>query len=101
MSKRRTYTPEFKAAAVLAVLTGTKTAAEVCREHRIKPSLLTRWKQQFLAQADQIFRGDQERQQAEARIQELERMVGRLTLQLEMAKKASLMLGLTGEDSAR
>ncbi len=101
MSKRRTYTPEFKAAVVLAVISGTKTAAEVCREHRIKPSLLTRWKQQFLAQADQIFRGDQERQQAEIRIQALERMVGRLTLQLEMAKKASLMLGLTGEDSAR
>jgi len=101
MSKRRTYTSELKAAVVLAVITGTKTAAEVCREYRIKLSLLTRWKQQFLAQADQIFRGDQERQQAEARIRELERMVRRLTLQLEMAKKASLMLGLTGEDSAR
>jgi len=68
MSKRRTYTPGFKAAAVLAVLPGTKTAAQVCQEHRLKPSLLTRWKQQFLAQADQNFRGDQERQQAEARI---------------------------------
>lgn len=45
MSKRRTYTPEFKAAAVLTVISGTETAAEVCREHCIEPSLLIRWKQ--------------------------------------------------------
>ncbi len=44
--KRRTYTSEFKAAVVLAVISGEKTVAEVCREHCIKPSLLTRWKQQ-------------------------------------------------------
>ncbi|MDP6096414.1 MAG: transposase [Gammaproteobacteria bacterium] len=36
MSKRRTFTAAFKAKAVLAVLTGAKTAAQLCREHGIK-----------------------------------------------------------------
>lgn len=30
---RRTFTPEFEARAVLDVLTGTATQAEVCRNH--------------------------------------------------------------------
>jgi transposase-like protein len=46
--KHRTYSPEFKAQAVLAVLSGSKTAAELCREHQIKPDLLSKWKAAFL-----------------------------------------------------
>ena len=33
MTKRRRFTPEFKAQVVLEVLTGARTAAEACREH--------------------------------------------------------------------
>jgi len=92
MSTRRVYTPEFKTNAVLAVLSGAKTAAEICREHRIKESVLSRWKQKFIVEASQVFSETSDRQQSEARIQELERMVGRLAMELEIAKKASLYL---------
>jgi len=93
MGKRRTYTPEFKAAVVLAVLSGAKTAAEICREHRIKESVLSRWKQKFVAEASQVFSEESDRKQSEEQIKELERMIGRLTMELEIAKKASLYLG--------
>jgi len=45
--KHRTYSPEFKAHAVLAVISGSKTAAELCREQQIKPDLLSKWKRRF------------------------------------------------------
>jgi hypothetical protein len=39
-----------------------------------------------------VFGSDSTREAEEERIAELERMVGRLTMQLEVAKKASSML---------
>lgn len=90
--QRRKFSAEFKAQAVLAVLKGTSSAAEICRTHKLKPDLLTRWKQEFLENAERIFERDGDRDQEQARIAELERLVGRLTLELEVAKKASSIL---------
>jgi transposase len=93
MTKRhRTYSPEFKAEAVLAVLSGSKTAAELCREHQIKPDLFSKWKTAFVDNAAKVFERDTEIDPQQARIAELERMVGRLTLELEVAEKASTLL---------
>lgn len=47
MPKRRRFTAEFKAQVVLEVLTGVKSAAQVCREHAIKDTVLSRWKQEL------------------------------------------------------
>ena len=88
---RRQFTAECKAQRVLEVLSGRKTAAAVCREYQLKPDLLTRWKADFVTQAASVFAGDVHSQQAEQRIAELERMVGRLTVELEAAKKAVLL----------
>jgi hypothetical protein len=51
--------------------------------------VVRRWKTDFLDQAETIFGGDTDRVQHLERIAELERLVGRLTLELEIAKKAS------------
>ena len=92
MAKRRTFSPEFKAQVVLEVLTGARSGGQVCREHQIKDTVLSRWKQEFIERAPQLFaRGDRQ-SQGEERIAELERLVGRLTMELEMAKKASFLL---------
>ena len=92
MTKRRTFSPEFKAQAVLEALTGVKSGAQVCREHQIKDSVLSRWKQEFIERAPQLFERGGIQSQEEERIAELERLVGRLTMELEMAKKASFLL---------
>ena len=93
MKTRRTFTAEFKAKAVLSILMGEKTASEICREYQLKETVLSRWKQQFLEHAPQVFQREQPTDQAEARIAELEQVIGRLTVELEIAKKASLYLG--------
>lgn len=92
MGKHRIFTPEFKAQVVLEVLSGTQTAAELCREHQLKAPLLSHWKAQLVEQAPIVFQQDEQHSQAHARIAELERLVGRLTLELEVAKKASKLL---------
>ncbi len=91
-TKHRTFSPEFKAQAVLAVISGSKTAAEFCREYQIKPDLFSKWKTAFLDNAAKVFERETAGDPQQARIAELERMVGRLTLELEVAKKASTLL---------
>jgi transposase len=87
----RQFTPEFKAQVVLELLTQARSAAEICRTHQLKDSLLYRWKQEFLERAPRAFAGSEpgETSRQAQRIAELERMVGRLTLELDVLKKAS------------
>lgn len=92
MGKRRTFSPEFKAQVALEVLSGAKTPAEVCREHRLSPQLVNTWKRQLLDNAAKVFEGESAGSAAAQRVAELEQMVGRLTMQLEIAKKASAIL---------
>lgn len=87
MNHRRQFSPEFKAQVVLEVVSGAKSAAEICREYQLKPELFSKWKAQFLHETATIFARADELDPAQARIAELERVVGRLTLELEVAKK--------------
>lgn len=91
---RRQYTAEFKTKVVLQVLTGEKTSAEICRSHKLHTSVLNRWRKEFLDQATTIFETDSEHEAAQQRIADLERLVGQLTMKLEIAKKASQSLSL-------
>lgn len=101
MTKRRTFSAKFKSQVVLAILQGSQSAAEICREHRLKPQLVSGWKAFFLERAAEVFSGNREQQALEARIAELEGLVGRQALELEMLKKAWTKLGLAPRKSAR
>ena len=87
MRARRNFKAEFKAKVVLELISGEKGLAEASREYGIKDTILSRWKQDFLAKAAQVFEQPKEVQEKEVKIAELERMVGRLTKQLEFSKK--------------
>jgi transposase-like protein len=101
MTKLRTYKPQLKAQVVLQVLTGTKSAAQVCRDLQINENLLSRWKQQFLTHASLIFERERESSEKDARMADLERMVGRLTLELEIAKKVSTFVASPSSKNGR
>ena len=99
MNKRRKFTPQFKSQVVLQLLSGERSMAELCREHQLTSQMIGTWKQQFLAAATQAFESDAARNAEQERIAELERMVGKLTMELEIAKKASSLLdGLRGRN---
>ncbi len=92
MAQRRRFTGEFKAQVVLELLSGAKSAAELCRQHQLTPQVLARWKSELLERAPLVFEQDQKRSAEQERIAELERLVGRLTMELDIAKKASGLL---------
>jgi transposase-like protein len=99
MTKRRKYTAQFKAQVVLEIISGAKSQAELARQHGIKPDLIARWRRHFLENAPQLFEQEGNHDhEAEVRLAELEQALGRKTLELEVAKKASsIFRRLSGE----
>src|SRR5512135_1483645 len=93
--RRRSFTAEFKAQVVLEILSGRSSQAEIARQHKLKPELIARWKDTALEGLESLFQGEGQRCQDQDRIAELERMIGRLTMELEVAKKASALLPST------
>ena len=51
MPTRRSFSAEFKAKVVLELISGEKSLAQASREYGIKDTVLSRWKQEFLANA--------------------------------------------------
>ena len=92
---RRNFSAEFKTKVVLDIISGSKTSADVCREYSLKPDLISHWKNQFLANAAQIFESEKKVDPQQARIEELERLAGKLSLELEVTKKALTLLPRT------
>lgn len=87
MTKRRKFSAEFKAKVVLELISGEKGLMQASREYAIKDSILSRWKQEFLERAPQVFAETKTADPQEEKIVELERMVGRMAVQLDIAKK--------------
>lgn len=88
--KRRKFTPEFKFRVVMDLLTGQKRRVDILREHQLSDGTLSRWVQTVQERGPQIFVSGEHGCSAEQeRIAELERIIGRLTVELEALKKVS------------
>ena len=88
MTKRRSFTPEFKAEVVLEVLTGESSQAELCRRHNLSEEQLSTWKRQLLENAASLFESkDKPSKETTDRIAELEQLVGRLKVAMDIQKK--------------
>jgi transposase len=84
--KRRTYTREFKLK-VLREIEAGKSQAQAAREYQLSETAIYKWRQQFTKYKDQAFAGRGTAYTDEARINELERMVGRLAMENDFLKK--------------
>ena len=93
MAKRRRFTAAFKAKVVLEALSDETTQAEVCRRHNLSEDQLSKWKHPLVENAASVFETrDKASQETAERIAHLEQLVGRLTVALDIEKKASTLL---------
>lgn len=99
---RRKFTAQFKLDAVLELVAGHKSVAQICRERAITEKLLYDWKRAFTERAPMIFDTSATAlSETQARIAELERLVGRLTLENEILKKAGTNWPLVSSRNGR
>ena len=87
MKPRRKYTREFKLS-VLRELEAGKKLAQLSRENELHPSLITRWKKEHHQHPETTFQGNGNTYKTEARISELEKLVGQLYAENALLKKA-------------
>jgi transposase len=85
MRNQRTFSLEFKCQVVEELLSGESRAAQLCRRHNITPSLLHHWKKQY--SRGKFNNEPTEEAALKDRIEKLERLVGRLTLENEFLKR--------------
>jgi transposase len=85
--KRRQFSREFKLEIIAEVESG-KSIAQVAREHQIHPITIGNWKKEFGKYGGKAFAGNGNTYKQEARIAELERMIGQLTMENSFLKKA-------------
>lgn len=87
MSKvRRQFNQEFKLQVVHELEAG-KSLAHASREHQVHPNLLRKWRQQYQSYGSQAFAGHGHRYTEEAKVAELERLIGQLTIENAFLKK--------------
>lgn len=85
--KRRQFTKEFKLQIIREIEAG-KAVAQAAREHQLHPNTILKWRKLHQQYAERAFSGHGQTYKDEARIAELERMVGQLTMENALLKKA-------------
>ncbi len=90
---RLVYSRDLKIAVMRAVDAGS-TVAEVARKYQLSPKLIERWRGEWRAKGESAFPGIGHQTSAQAalsdaaRIAELERKIGQLTMENDFLKKA-------------
>ena len=76
---------------VVSELESDKPLAQIAREHCIHPSLPCRWSDELAENPEKAFSGNGNQYKDQARIAELERLLGQAHAEIELLKKAFAM----------
>jgi transposase len=85
MKSQRSFSLEFKRQVIEELLSGESGPAQLCRRYNITSSLLYHWKKQY--SRGKFNNEPTEEGALKDRIEKLERLVGKLTLENEFLKK--------------
>ena len=88
-TKRKQYSPSFKAKVALEALKDKDTLAELSKRFEVHPTQIGKWKQEFLSRAASVFEKSPETEpQEQIDPDQLYAKIGRLELENEFLKKA-------------
>lgn len=94
MGKRSQYTSKQKLEIVLEGLRGESSVTEVCRKYGISSGMYYKWRDLFLRRGEEIFANQGSFASEKAyidKIREMERIIGRVTIENEILKKADTL----------
>ena len=94
VARRRRFSTELKVAVVAETMQPGMSISYVARRHGLSPSLVFRWRRLMSEGGKEAVRVDEdvvaasEVHRLEARVRELERLLGRKTMEVEILKEA-------------
>lgn len=87
-NQRKKYSSEFKAKVALAALKNDETVAELAARFGVHPTMIHTWKRTILESAPDIFdKGQKSRKQADDKVDELYRQIGKLKVERDFLSK--------------
>ncbi len=95
----RVHSRELKLTIVRQLASGEKRPAQICREHNLASSVVSRWRNEYDQRGEEAFLppAPPEALSAEAKIAELERFCGQLAMENAVLKKSSYRISPSDE----
>jgi transposase len=93
-TSRRKFSGAFKAQVAIEALKERESLAELSKRFEVHPNIISKWKQEFLERAGEIFETKSPDKQAQVDIDKLYSKIGQLEMERDFLKKVSKKLGL-------
>ena len=97
---RRKFTRDFKIT-IIREIEGGKSMAEVCREHNLAASLVSKWRKEYAIDPEASFKGNGNVCTLQGKVSELERLVGKLYAENDFLKKTLSFLEKMKEEDRK
>lgn len=88
MKPKRKFSKEFKRIIVEELVSKTSTLCQLSRRYNISSGLISNWQKQY-AEGKLAETNDENIDALKSRIEQLEKMIGRLTMDNDLLKKAT------------
>ena len=93
-TSRRKFSGAFKAQVAIEALKERETLAELSKRFEVHPNIISKWKNEFIERASEIFETKAPDKQAEIDIEKLYTKIGQLEMERDFLKKVSKKIGL-------
>jgi transposase len=90
---RRKFTGAFKAKLAIEALKERETLAELSKRYEVHPNMISKWKQEFLERAGEVFEKKSDGD-SEVDVDKLYSKIGQLEMQNDFLKKNLKRIGL-------
>lgn len=91
---RRKFTSAFKAKVVIDALKERESLSELAKRHAVHPTIIGKWKQEFLTLANQVFEKDSIPEEPAQDVEKLYAKIGQLEMDNDFLKKSLKKAGL-------
>jgi transposase len=90
MTKRRSFSAEFKAKVALEALSGAFTLAELSAKHNVHPNMIAQWKRKAQESLPELFarKADRSEEARDAELRDLHAKIGKLSVENDFLTKA-------------
>jgi len=93
-TSRRKFSGAFKAQVAIEALKERESLAELSKKFEVHPNMISKWKQEFVERAAEIFETTPPDKQSQVDLEKLYAKIGQLEMERDFLKKVSKKLGL-------
>ena len=93
-TSRRKFSGAFKAQVAIEALKERESLAELSKRFEVHPNMISKWKQEFVERAAEIFETTSPDKQSQVDLEKLYAKIGQLEMERDFLKKVSKKLGL-------